>query len=109
MASSNPSGERPPSIPQPGRPTRVLTSKPIESTSTADEKSAGGDFQKNFPEAQTGPASISEALKTIKPEDALEVHKTVCGRQGFMTAIGTGAASGILRFVWKGALKLSSL
>jgi len=102
MAPSDPSGDKPPSIPQPGRPTRVLTSKPIE-PAPSDENSSGADFHKNFPEAKVGPATVSEAIKTIKPEDAFEVHKTVCGRQGFMTAIGTGTASGILRFVWKGA------
>jgi hypothetical protein len=101
MAASEPSDKKPPSIPQPGRPTRVLTSKPIDSPASSEE-AAGADFRKNFPEADTGPVQISDAIKTIKAEDAFEVHKTVCGRQGFMTAMGTGAASGILRFIWKG-------
>ncbi|KAL2110332.1 hypothetical protein VUR80DRAFT_1337 [Thermomyces stellatus] len=59
------------------------------------------DFQRNFPEA--GGASLAEAVKSIKPEDFLEVHKSACGRQGLMTGIVAGAVVGGLRFVWRGA------
>lgn len=58
------------------------------------------DFQRNFPEA--GGSSLSEAVKTIKPEDFLEVHKSACGRQGLMSGIVAGAVVGGLRFVWRG-------
>ncbi|SPO03288.1 uncharacterized protein DNG_05970 [Cephalotrichum gorgonifer] len=80
--------------------------RPLENApppTAAEDKAAlsGDNFQQNFPEA-TG-ASLSEAVKTIKPEDFLEVHKSACGRQGLMTGIVLGALTGGLRFVWKGA------
>lgn len=61
---------------------------------------AGDDFQRNFPEA--GGSTLSEAVKTIKPEDFLDVHKSACGRQGLMSGIVAGAVVGGLRFVWRG-------
>ena len=57
------------------------------------------DFQSNFPEQGV---SIGDAVKTIKPEDILQVHRSACGRQGLMMGITAGAITGGLRFVWRG-------
>lgn len=85
-----------------------LVGRPLDQPSTdqkpADDGSkpqlSSDDFQRNFPEA--GGASLAEAVKSIKPEDFLEVHKSACGRQGLMTGIVAGAVVGGLRFVWRG-------
>lgn len=69
----------------------------------ADEKSLEGkDFQQNFPEANG--VSLSDAVKSIKGEDFLDVHKSACGRQGLMAGIVLGSLVGGLRFVWRGTL-----
>ena len=64
------------------------------------DKLSSDDFQRNFPEA--GGASLSDAVKSIKAGDLLDVHKSACGRQGLMMGIVTGAIVGGLRFVWRG-------
>ncbi|EFX03343.1 hypothetical protein CMQ_5393 [Grosmannia clavigera kw1407] len=43
--------------------------------------------------------SVSEAVKTIKPADFLQVYQYPCARQGFMTGIGGGAVVGMLRYI----------
>ena len=45
---------------------------------------------------------VWEAAKTIRPSDFLELHKTPCAREGWMTGIGMGAAAGALRFILGG-------
>ncbi|KAK1972560.1 cytochrome oxidase biogenesis protein, Cox20 subunit [Colletotrichum sublineola] len=65
------------------------------------------DFQNNFPpqehNAQTGYPTISEAFKTIKSSDFLDVFQTPCARDGIITGIVTGAAVGGLRMVMRGS------
>ncbi|KAK2030112.1 cytochrome oxidase biogenesis protein, Cox20 subunit [Colletotrichum zoysiae] len=65
------------------------------------------EFQKNFPpqerNAQTGYPSISEAVKTIKWSDFLDVFNTPCARDGAITGIVVGAAVGGLRMVMRGS------
>lgn len=49
-------------------------------------------------------ATIGEAVKTIKPEDLLKVHQAPCTREGLLTGIGSGAATGFLRYIIGGEL-----
>ncbi|KAJ4414812.1 hypothetical protein N0V82_007727 [Gnomoniopsis sp. IMI 355080] len=44
-------------------------------------------------------ATVGEAVKTIKPEDLLKVHQAPCTREGLLTGIGSGAATGFLRYI----------
>lgn len=45
---------------------------------------------------------MSEAFKTIKPEELLTVTQTPCARDGFIGGILTGAAVGGVRFIMRG-------
>lgn len=89
-------------------PESPAASAPDGKPAAADDKSlAGKDFQQNFPEASG--VSLSDAVKSIKPEDLLDVHKSACGRQGLMAGIVLGSLVGGLRFVWRGTFFPSSL
>lgn len=63
-------------------------------------------FQANFPPqeggAQQGYPSITEAVKSIKSDDFLNVVQTPCARDGFLTGIASGAGVGGLRYVMRG-------
>jgi cytochrome c oxidase assembly protein subunit 20 len=59
-------------------------------------------FQTNFPQQQAEPATVTAALKTIKPEDFLTVTSGACARDGFLGGITTGAVVGGVRFVMRG-------
>lgn len=50
-------------------------------------------------------ATIGEAIKTIKPEDLLKVHQAPCTRDGLLTGIGSGAATGFLRYIVGGEMR----
>ncbi|KAH6686786.1 hypothetical protein F5X68DRAFT_207945 [Plectosphaerella plurivora] len=59
-------------------------------------------FQTNFPQQQGAePATVSAALKTIKPEDFLAITSGACARDGFLGGITTGALVGGTRFVMR--------
>lgn len=91
-----------------GRPIEPPAPSTTPTTPTTEGKAlSGDDFQKNFPETQG--ISISDAFKTVKPEDMLQVHKSVCGRQGLLTGIAAGAIIGGLRFVWRGEYPMNKL
>ena len=88
-----------------GRPLEQPPPDQKQPTDGAKPPLTGDDFQRNFPEANG--SSLSDAVKSIKPEDFLEVHRSACGRQGLMTGIVVGALFGGLRFVWRGTSLLS--
>lgn len=44
-------------------------------------------------------ATLSEAFKTCKPEDVLQVVQTPCSREGLLTGIGSGFVAGFLRYM----------
>lgn len=44
-------------------------------------------------------ATLSEAIKTVKPEDVLTLHQTPCAREGLLTGFGSGFAAGFLRYI----------
>ncbi|KAJ9148527.1 hypothetical protein NKR23_g4940 [Pleurostoma richardsiae] len=46
-----------------------------------------------------GRASVSEAAKSIKPADFLQIHQAPCVREGLIAGIGGGSAVGVLRYV----------
>lgn len=58
----------------------------------------GGDNR----QPQSKREMVWEAVRTIKPRDFLELHKTPCAREGWLTGIGMGAAAGALRFILGG-------
>ena len=69
------------------------------------EKLDPKSFQTNFPREAGGAmnhATVSDAVKTIKPEDFLSVTNTPCARDGFMGGIISGALVGGIRFVMSG-------
>lgn len=47
-------------------------------------------------------ATIGQAVKTIKPDDFLNVHRTPCAREGMLAFTGGGMAIGGLRYVLGG-------
>lgn len=49
-------------------------------------------------------ATLSEAVKSVKPEDLLKVHQAPCTREGLLTGIGSGATVGFLRYIIGGEL-----
>jgi len=50
----------------------------------------------------TGDVSMADAAQTIKWEDWNQLPKKPCVRDSLMTGIGTGAAMGATRAIWKG-------
>lgn len=47
-----------------------------------------------------GPSpSFTDAIKTVRPDHILSVHRQPCARQGFMTGLAGGAVVGAVRFV----------
>ncbi len=108
--SSDSTGDRPQDDKPEGSKKLHIWGRPIEppaapsKTPSEDDKTlSAAEFQKNFPEADNNNAvTITDAVKTIKPSDIFEVHKTACGRQGLMFGISAGAVIGGLRFVWRG-------
>ncbi|CAK7199795.1 hypothetical protein SEUCBS139899_002479 [Sporothrix eucalyptigena] len=49
-------------------------------------------------------ASVSDAVKSIKASDFLNVYQVPCARQGFLTGIGGGAVVGALRYIAGGKI-----
>ncbi|CAI4214700.1 unnamed protein product [Parascedosporium putredinis] len=103
--SSDPAGgdRQPDANPSGGNKRLHIWGRPIEAPADVTRRHPGeqqyNDFQSNFPEQGV---SIGDAVKTIKPEDILQVHRSACGRQGLMMGITAGAITGGLRFVWRG-------
>ncbi|KAL0939730.1 uncharacterized protein CTRU02_206339 [Colletotrichum truncatum] len=90
----------------PGSETPETSTTLAEATGAA-AKPDPKDFQANFPINEGGEhkphgSTISEAVKTIKSEDFLNVAQTPCARGGFLTGIATGAGVGGLRYVFRG-------
>ncbi|KAI1136511.1 hypothetical protein F5Y05DRAFT_110592 [Hypoxylon sp. FL0543] len=65
-------------------------------------------FPGSNPQDQAGPTegqkspsqpTITEGIRSIKPDDILNVHKIPCARQGLMTGIGAGAVVGMGRYI----------
>lgn len=85
---------------------RLDTSRqPPEHLPKLEGKLEPSKFQTNFPQQQQqqrqhgGQASVTEAVKTIKPEDFLNVTQRPCARNGFISGIITGGLVGGIRFV----------
>lgn len=60
-----------------------------------------------LPDGQQAPPpphrpTVTEATKTIHAKDFLQVHKTPCAREGFMTGMGAGVVLGAGRYITGG-------
>ncbi|KAJ0159464.1 Cytochrome c oxidase protein 20, mitochondrial [Colletotrichum tanaceti] len=93
-----------------GTPTPTTTAAgaaPITPEQQQPKKLDPTKFQANFPpqegDAQQGYPSITEAVKSIKSDDFLNVVQTPCARDGFLTGIVSGASVGGLRYVMRGS------
>lgn len=91
--------EAPPPTSPAATPANNSSAAAAPPTGAQGKALSSDDFQSNFPEQGV---SLGDAVKTIKPEDILQVHRSACGRQGLMMGITAGAITGGLRFVWRG-------
>ncbi|OAA65283.1 Cox20/FAM36A [Niveomyces insectorum RCEF 264] len=60
--------------------------------------------QQQQPPRPPSSASVTDAVKSIKAQDFLQVYQYPCARQGFLTGIGGGAVVGMVRYIVGGTV-----
>ncbi|KAK7954095.1 hypothetical protein PG996_014981 [Apiospora saccharicola] len=66
--------------------------------------SAGNNAAPQTERAGNKRPTITEGLKTIKPDDWFKIHQIPCAREGFMTGIATGFVTGFGRLIAGGRI-----